>query len=455
MSASFRQACFWVHRYTGLLMAGFLVLTSVTGILLVWRDPIDDWANRDFLRVSAPADAQTLSVFELHDRVRSAFPDKAFSQLPLDPIVADKAVVFRVDRQRGKPASKEVAPKNVFQMVYVNPVSGAIIATRDVDAWQGRNVMTKVFWLHRNLLLGDAGKFVLGVIALIWTINCFIGVYLTFPRPTKKKAVKKGVVEAGAKKKPSFLKRWRPAWTIRFNANAFKLNYDLHQATGLWFWAMLFVLAWSSVGFNLPSVYNPVMNAVFGQANANAKPKPESKQGNRSAKTQNPEQAKSLPDPAIIPPETAYQTLQILAQEQAQKQQVKIEVFNSFVVPNLNKPDQPKTYAIRFITNKDIGLRGSSVSIDATTGKLVESKFGHEISTRQKAGNWLVALHRGFIGRNFVSATAYDLLLAFTGLVTFIGSVTGVYLFIKTHQRNKKSQNKKQKINQAQTDANN
>src|SRR5690606_8161764 len=112
-------------------------------------------------------------------------------------------------------------------------------------------------------LLGDIGKLLLGVIALLWTINCFIGFYLTFPRAVNnKRALQKTVSKTVLKKRASVLTRWLPAWKIRRETNTFKLNYDVHHAFGLWLWLMLFVIAWSSVSFNLQQVYQPVMQVV-------------------------------------------------------------------------------------------------------------------------------------------------------------------------------------------------
>ncbi|MEA1120335.1 PepSY domain-containing protein, partial [Klebsiella pneumoniae] len=47
------------------------------------------------------------------------------------------------------------------------------------------------------------------------------------------------------------------------NSSAYKINFDLHRAGGLWIWPMLLVFAWSGVAFNLTPVYSPVMR-VFG-----------------------------------------------------------------------------------------------------------------------------------------------------------------------------------------------
>ncbi|MGZ7192220.1 PepSY domain-containing protein, partial [Streptococcus pyogenes] len=79
-------------------------------------------------------------------------------------------------------------------------------------------------------------------VALLWTLDCFAGAWLTFPAPQR--------LNAPRPAKP-WLSRWAPSWKLRLSSGAYKLNFDLHRAGGLWTWAMLFVLAWSSVAFNL------------------------------------------------------------------------------------------------------------------------------------------------------------------------------------------------------------
>ena len=37
----------------------------------------------------------------------------------------------------------------------------------DRDEWAWRNTMWKVFWLHRDLLLDDIGKLILGIVSLV------------------------------------------------------------------------------------------------------------------------------------------------------------------------------------------------------------------------------------------------------------------------------------------------
>lgn len=92
----------------------------------------------------------------------------------------------------------------------------------------------------------------------MWTIDCFVGAYLTFPLARRKSA--KWSSESVYQ---SWWQRWKSAWKVRWRDGRYKVNFDLHRAGGLWPWAMLFVLAWSSVAFNMNEVYHPVMKKLF------------------------------------------------------------------------------------------------------------------------------------------------------------------------------------------------
>ncbi len=47
-----RQACLWLHRYTGLAMAAFLIITGITGTLLALHDELDDIFNHKLAQVA-------------------------------------------------------------------------------------------------------------------------------------------------------------------------------------------------------------------------------------------------------------------------------------------------------------------------------------------------------------------------------------------------------------------
>ncbi|WP_201544814.1 PepSY-associated TM helix domain-containing protein [Psychrobacter immobilis] len=433
-SFNLRRICLWIHRYTGLMMAGFLIMAGITGTLLAFHNELDDMFNHKLAHIDKQSMPQ-LPIATLHDKVISTYPEYNFSSMPTS-LEADKSAVFSVDRVRGQSAKNQ--PKAPFQEVYVNPYNGDILGTRDKDEWAWRNTMWKVFWLHRDLLLGDMGKLLLGVIALLWTINCFIGFYLTFPRAVNNKKIQR---KAASKKRASFIKRWLPAWKIRRKTNTFKLNYDLHHAFGLWLWLMLFIIAWSSVGFNLKSVYQPVMQAVVGFEGRQGK---EREKGRANKADQSSAQVLSAIAPvsnktgsaAIINKakvnkdnSIAYLTEQ--ANIAAQKNGATVEQLLS-----IRWVAEEGQWQMRFKTDKDIGTHGgaSSITVDAETGGVERINFGSQSSFGNKIDQWISTLHMGHISHG-VGHLAYQIFLAMLGLAVVALSGTGVYLWYKGRQQ--------------------
>ena len=432
-ASNIRRICLWIHRYTGLVMAGFLIIAGLTGSLLAFHDELDDVFNYKLAQIEQQ-DAPQLPIAILHDKVVAAYPEYNFSSMPTS-LEADKSAVFSVDRVRDETSKNQ--PKAPFQEVYINPYNGDIVGTRDKDEWAWRNTMWKVFWLHRDLLLGDIGKLLLGVIALLWTINCFIGFYLTLPRTVKKshETHRKTV-----KKRASFIKRWLSAWKIRRKTNTFKLNYDVHHAFGLWLWLMLFVIAWSSVGFNLKSVYQPVMQVVVGLQSREGK---EGKEGKEREKGKSHKShkfsAQVLPNVTPVINATADIVNKANSIEYVSKQANIAAQKNGVTVQQLlgiRWVAEDNQWQMRFKTDKDIGTHSgaSSITVDAATGKVEKVNFGYQSSFGTKADQWLSTLHMGHISHG-IGHLAYQIFLALIGLAVVVLSGTGVYLWAKGRQQ--------------------
>jgi uncharacterized iron-regulated membrane protein len=144
-----------------------------------------------------------------------------------------------------------------YQVICLNPYTGEVTAKiKDFEAWplSKERFITMILRLHTALLFGGIGTMLLGIAALIWTIDCFVGLLLTFPRH--------GAKDGGCPLR--WLSRWAPSWNVAWRGRAYRFQFSLHRALGLWLWPMLFVFAVSGVSFNLPGVYNPVMKKVFG-----------------------------------------------------------------------------------------------------------------------------------------------------------------------------------------------
>ena len=409
-------------------------MAGITGALLAFHDELDDMFNHKLAYIDKQNMPQ-LSIATLHDKVISTYPEYNFSSMPTS-LEADKSAVFSIDRVRDQSAKNQL--KAPFQEVYINPYNGDILGTRDKDEWSWRNTMWKVFWLHRDLLLGDIGKLLLGLIALLWTINCFIGFYLTLPRTLKKshETHRKTV-----KKRASFIKRWLPAWKIRRKTNTFKLNYDLHHAFGLWLWLMLFTIAWSSVGFNLKSVYQPVMQAVVGFEGRQGKER-EKGRANKA------DQSSAQVIPAIAPGSNETGSAALVNKAKVSKdnsiayltEQANIAAQNNRVTVEqslgIRWVAEKGQWQMRFKTNKDIGTHGgaSSITVNAVTGKVEKVNFGYQSSFGSKVDQWLSTLHMGNISHG-ISHLLYQVFLALIGLAVAVLSATGVYLWYKGRQQ--------------------
>lgn len=234
-----------LHRWAGLLMAGFLFVAGVTGAVISWDHELDEWLNPQFNQATAEGTPQ--SPLALAQAVEARHPQVEISYLPLAAEPGNAlalGVQPRIDPATGAPVAVD------FNQVFVDPVSGAELGRRQWGAlWPlGReNLISFLYVLHYSLHLPAAwgidrwGVWLMGLIAAVWTVDCFTGLVLTLP-PRRRAAPVRAV--------PSFWQRWKPAWMLRWGAGAYKLNFDLHRAGSLWTWALLLTLAFTAFSLN-------------------------------------------------------------------------------------------------------------------------------------------------------------------------------------------------------------
>ncbi|HEY8063744.1 MAG TPA: PepSY-associated TM helix domain-containing protein [Methylosinus sp.] len=387
---------FWVraHRWAGLAMAGFLVIVGLTGSVLAFREELDVWLNPELATVT-PRDAPMLDPLVLRERAAALYPDARIDAVPLS-IEAGRSFEIRIHRR---------APEGgaLTTFVSLDPYTGERLGARDWGevSLARQDVIFFLYRLHYTLALpasaGGLGAYLLGVTALVWTIDCFVSACLTLPQRRREKRV------ASAK---SWWSRWRPAWLIKFNAGKYRINFDIHRAFGLWTWVMLFVFAWSSVGFNLDEVYAPTMRALFGLSRAN---------GNLAMR------ANPLDQPRLHWLE-ARDLGRALLDEQARQNGFAIERLESIAFDR-----EHGVYIISAHRSLDMGKRaGASVTFDADTGVLRGAACAG--STSEQAGDvidrWLASMHTAA-----VFGLPMKIFVCAMGLAIATLSVTGVYIW--------------------------
>jgi len=400
-----------VHRWVGLVMAGFLLIAGLTGALLAWNDELEAAISPQLFRVTPPVtDAAPMDPLVLRERVQAAYPQALVAYAPLT-VEPGHALVLRLFAQPD-PATG-IEPELPNDQVFVDPYTGRILGERKRgDLSQGlKNLMPFIYRLHYQLALGVVGSYAFGVIALLWTLDCFVGAYLTFPAPVRK-GLKSGKAEkAGGK---PWLARWWPSWKVRWGGGSYKLNFDLHRAGSLWVWAMLFVLAWSSVAFNLSEVYDPVMKAAFAhQPNDNS--------------------LRPLLAPKLAPAldwQGAREVGRRLMAEQAREQG-----FTVLHEDALMHDPRTGVYHYNVISSRDVSHRwgGTSLVFDADTGAFRGLWLPTGMASGDTIRTWLTSLHMAAVG-GVVAGVPMKLLICAMGLVVAMLSVTGVIIWWKKRQ---------------------
>ena len=382
-----RRFFVWLHRWTGLAMTTFLVVVGLTGTLLAFRTQLERLVNPQLFADPKPGQAP-LDLATLAEGAEKLEPKARVGYFSVEPGQAVVAVAPRVDPTTGKPFQLG------FNHIFLNPYTGEELGRRrDGDLSQGRvNLLPLIYELHTSLVLGSTGGWILGIVALAWTLDSFVGFYLTLPRG-----------------RHGFWRRWRPAWLVKASAGAFRLNFDLHRAAGLWFWVLLFAFAWSSVMLALMPVYERVTRALFDY---------ESTEEMLSAVLPQPKE-----NPRLGWHEAQAAGERLMAQQAGRLGFRIVRPYGMAYISAFGV----YTYDVR--TTADIRGHGwdTGVWVDGDTGALRKVFLPSGQHTGNTISTWLWAIHYGDI-RDFLP---FRILVSLFGLVVAMLSVTGVYIWWK------------------------
>ncbi|SFJ83089.1 PepSY domain-containing protein [Caulobacter sp. UNC279MFTsu5.1] len=261
--SSLRPVLTFLHRWVGLFIAGFLFVSGVTGAVISWDHELDDVLN-PHLMFARSKGGPALSPLDLARRIEARDPRVQVTYLPL-AAEPGGTLAFGVAPKRNPATGKLFEPH--YNQVFIDPATGAEQGRREWGAvWPitRETFVSFLYVLHYSLHIPAMwgidrwGIWLLGGVAILWTLDCFIGFYLTLP-PRQKAAAG----ARGAKPAKGFWARWKPAWMIKTSASAYRINFDIHRAFGLWLWGVLFTVAFTAFSLNLYSeVFYPVMSKV-------------------------------------------------------------------------------------------------------------------------------------------------------------------------------------------------
>ncbi len=237
-----RSVLVLLHRWFGLGAALFLFIAGATGALISWDHELDAWLNPEFYEARTPGSPQP--ALDLARRVEAADPRVRVRYLPLQPEPGHTLVLFvdpRTDPATGQPHVLD------YNQVALDPVTGRVQARRmwGEVSLERENLLPFLYKLHYSMHLPAAGGVELGVwlmglIAMAWVIDCAVALWISFPRWSQ----------------------WRRSFAFRWKDGGHKLVFDLHRSGGVWLWALLLVVAVTSVSMNLNrEVMRPLVGA--------------------------------------------------------------------------------------------------------------------------------------------------------------------------------------------------
>ncbi|WP_322089299.1 PepSY-associated TM helix domain-containing protein [Burkholderia sp. BCC1999] len=387
MNAFLRPFLVRLHRWFGLAIALFLFVAGLTGALIAWDHELDAALNPDFY--VAHSGAAPLPPLELAARIEAADPRVQVTYLPLavEPgRTLQAGVIPRTDSATGQPHVID------FSQIAVDPATGAVQGRREWGelSLARLDLMPFIYRLHYSLFLPEYrginfGFWVMGVVGIVWAIDCLIALVLAFPN----------------------LKSWRKSFAFRVRRGGYPLVFDLHRSGAVWVWGLLLVVAVTSISMNLAvPLVRPLVSLVSPLAET-----PYTNPGHFPP---------APPGSTVLPREQIVE----IARAAGRDAGIAAPPGALLFAPAMN------VYAVGFFTpgndHGDVGLGNAWLYWNAVTGKPVAA----QVPGRGSAGDLFMQvqfpLHSGRIagvaGRIAVSAL---------GIVIAMLSVTGVCIWVK------------------------
>jgi len=218
-----RKALFQIHLWSGIGIGLYVLLISISGSILVYRNELFDYFTAKPVIVEATGTRKTED--ELRARAAQAYPAYGVSQYFESKKNPKEAVEIWMERTVG-----EGKVQRLFNPYTGEDLGNSIPAGIRMVSW-----MTE---LHLNLLNGDSGRIVNAAGAVLWTLLGLTGCVVWWPG----------------------IQNWRRSLWLSFRVGWKRFNWDLHSAMGIW--TSLFVLMWGITGIYaaLPAPFRAIVD---------------------------------------------------------------------------------------------------------------------------------------------------------------------------------------------------
>ncbi|WP_284460768.1 PepSY-associated TM helix domain-containing protein [Chryseobacterium sp.] len=215
-----------IHLWLGLLSAIIVFVMCLTGCLYAFKNQVIEFTNRDKVYISSAS-----GKVKNPDLIRSELLEQK-KELTSLLIPDDKGRSYVIGYRENQ----------LDKSTYYNQYTGEILGPADIGA---SHFFEVVLDIHRNLMMGNAGRQVVGAAVLIFCGLLISGFILWLPK--KLKFLKQGL-------------------TVMLKAKFQRLNYDLHNTLGFYSFLMLFFIAVTGLYITYPWVKNSLIVSLGGSS---------------------------------------------------------------------------------------------------------------------------------------------------------------------------------------------
>lgn len=184
LSAKMRKTFLLIHRYVGLTITFFLIIVGLIGSVLASYHELDVWLN-PALRTVRIRNSPTFDPLTLRDRAEALEPR---GRVDVVDLLQTSGESFYASYQPKTDRSTSQPYQLAYTDVFLDPYTGQFLGHRKFGevSFSREALLPLICRLHYSLAFQgkwrDFGTWIIGIVALIWTIDCFVGFYLTLPR---------------------------------------------------------------------------------------------------------------------------------------------------------------------------------------------------------------------------------------------------------------------------------
>jgi uncharacterized iron-regulated membrane protein len=226
-----RKATFQLHLWSGIGLGLYVLLVSVTGSVLVYRNELYRAATRDPIIVTESG--PRLTDEQLKGAATGVYP--GYTVLSLGQVQnPDQAV------------SVSLKAGTQLKDRFFNPYTGEDLGDAvPLGIW----LVSKLLELHDDLLAGRTGRSVNGAGALLLVVVALTGIVVWWPG----------------------INTWRRGLTLHRNVGWQRFTWDLHKMIGFWTLGFILLFAVSGAYLGNPQAFQDLADRIEPLTDANAR----------------------------------------------------------------------------------------------------------------------------------------------------------------------------------------